>query len=395
MIEAEIERLLRQAVADHQAGELDAAEPIYRQVLSADPDEINALNFLGVLLHQRERTEEGVGLLRRAVELLPENTTAQVNLANLLLALERSEEAEAIYRSALELEPELSTAHCNLGKALEQQGRDEEAIECFRRAVDLDAYYDDAQRSLGAALSRVGRGMEAAAHLLAWYNRDDAPEQAAEDACAAVDSAEIAGIFDALAPDYDAQAQLQRYRAPELIRTLLSTRLDQAPGSLDVLDAGCGTGLVAAALRPLASTLVGVDLSSGMLERAHERGGYDRLEETELSAFLAEQDACWDLIVAAGVLGWVHDLGPLLQACVKALRPGGLLVATIEQIPSGADAATGSDSSIMGPYQHEVTELIGELAGSGLTLSSLADAVLREHDGVSVQGWLLLAKRAD
>ncbi|MCX4239251.1 class I SAM-dependent DNA methyltransferase [Paraliomyxa miuraensis] len=55
---------------------------------------------------------------------------------------------------------------------------------------------------------------------------------------------------------------------------------------LDVLDAGCGTGLCAPLLRPLARTLVGVDLSGKMLDQARRRGGYDELIEAELTEML-------------------------------------------------------------------------------------------------------------
>ena len=46
-----------------------------------------------------------------------------------------------------------------------------------------------------------------------------------------------------------------------------------------VLDAGCGTGLCGPLLRPYAKRLVGVDLSSGMLERARAAVGAAHLRQ--------------------------------------------------------------------------------------------------------------------
>ena len=46
---------------------------------------------------------------------------------------------------------------------------------------------------------------------------------------------------------------------------------------LDVLDAGCGTGLCGPLLAPYARRLIGVDLSEGMLALAKEKHVYDAL----------------------------------------------------------------------------------------------------------------------
>ena len=48
-----IQELMAGALADHQAGRLNEAEQLYRQVLRLDPEYADALHFLGVLSHQR------------------------------------------------------------------------------------------------------------------------------------------------------------------------------------------------------------------------------------------------------------------------------------------------------------------------------------------------------
>ena len=59
---------LSQAVDYHQAGDLDHAEDIYRQVLKDEPENPNALNLLGVLCSQREQFDESIDLLMKAVQ---------------------------------------------------------------------------------------------------------------------------------------------------------------------------------------------------------------------------------------------------------------------------------------------------------------------------------------
>ena len=59
------------------------------------------------------------------------------------------------------------------------------------------------------------------------------------------------------------------YHAPELLVASLMEVLGRGQPIYDVLDAGCGTGLCGALLKPFARSLTGVDLSSGMLRKAN------------------------------------------------------------------------------------------------------------------------------
>ena len=63
----------RKANQLHQAGRLDEAEKIYRQILEADPGHADALHFLGVLAHQKDRQEEAAELVSKAIAANPGN----------------------------------------------------------------------------------------------------------------------------------------------------------------------------------------------------------------------------------------------------------------------------------------------------------------------------------
>jgi predicted TPR repeat methyltransferase len=76
--------------------------------------------------------------------------------------------------------------------------------------------------------------------------------------------------FDHFADAFDENLRDLGYRAPQLVAEALERHRGAAGDvvKLDVLDAGAGTGLCGPLLRDRAGTLVGVDLSSGMLEKA-------------------------------------------------------------------------------------------------------------------------------
>ena len=84
--------------------------------------------------------------------------------------------------------------------------------------------------------------------------------------CERAPEAYVRKFFDHYAPHFDESLTRLQYRAPQLIAERL-TRSVTPSGNLEVLDAGCGTGLCGPLLKPFAARLVGVDLSAGLLSQ--------------------------------------------------------------------------------------------------------------------------------
>ncbi len=98
----------------------------------------------------------------------------------------------------------------------------------------------------------------------------------------------------------------------------------------DILDAGCGTGLVGVALaRRGATTVDGLDLSAGMLDRARATGAYRNLDTADLTGPLAVDDDAYDVVVCVGTLTHGHVGPAALGEFARVTRPGGVVVATV------------------------------------------------------------------
>jgi ubiquinone/menaquinone biosynthesis C-methylase UbiE len=91
----------------------------------------------------------------------------------------------------------------------------------------------------------------------------------------------------------------------------------------EVLEVGCGTGLILARLARHAQHARGVDLSPGMLESARQRG----LDVVVGSATdLPFDDASFDLVCSFKVLAHVPDITRALSEISRVTRPGGHMV---------------------------------------------------------------------
>jgi len=98
-----------------------------------------------------------------------------------------------------------------------------------------------------------------------------------------------------------------------------------------ILDAGCGSGPLSAALRDRGAIVTGIDKSTGMLEQARRRLGDDAdLQVAELGSPLPFPDDTFDDITASLVLHYLRDWGPALGELRRVLKPGGRLIVSVD-----------------------------------------------------------------
>jgi tetratricopeptide (TPR) repeat protein len=153
--------LLAQGLERHRAGRLDEAEQIYRQMLAADANDVQALQMMGTVALQRRDNAGAIEFLGRALAVNPNNAEARINLGLALFGSGNAEEAISQYRAALEINPRLALAYNHIGLALTMLGRGEEALAAHRQAVALNPSDASSQYNLGLALEKQRRFDEA------------------------------------------------------------------------------------------------------------------------------------------------------------------------------------------------------------------------------------------
>jgi protein O-GlcNAc transferase len=155
---------INRALALHQAGRLNEAEALYRQILQTDPEQPDALHLLGIIALQSGHNDKAVGYLGKAVKYHPQVPDYHYNLGLALAGLGKPVEAAHHFRQATALKPDFAEAHNNLGNALKEQGQLDQALESYQRALVLNPHYAAAHSNLGVTLQDRGDTQGAMEH---------------------------------------------------------------------------------------------------------------------------------------------------------------------------------------------------------------------------------------
>lgn len=349
------------ALASYERDELDAAAAGLEQVLAADPSHVEARYKLANVLKEQgdAATAEThyLDVLRRA----PGHAEALNNLGAVYEMTGRPSEAERRYRESIASRPQLAPPHANLGRLLQSQQRHDEAASIYRLALenglDEDLFRHLLDAASGASSARAPAGY-------------------------------VTATFDAFATHFDERlvGQLE-YRVPRDLVDLVLPAVNGTP--LDVLDLGCGTGLVGEALRQAGigrGKWVGIDLSPHMLERARQRGCYDELHCEDVESWLSgATQAGFDLVVAADVFIYLGELDGIFRSVAARLRKGGFFAFSVESCHAGDWRLLES-----GRYAQSEAYIARLAEVNGFTMPGRAVTVIRS----GVPGGLYLLGRA-
>jgi len=132
-----LQALIDDAITQHQAGDLDGAEALYREILDADPGHADANHLLGVIHHQTGSSEKAVVRITRALEANPKFTEAHFNLSEAFRALGRRDEAVESFLKTIAIDPQFVRAHNNLASTYLELGLLDKALASYRRAMKL------------------------------------------------------------------------------------------------------------------------------------------------------------------------------------------------------------------------------------------------------------------
>ena len=143
---------LNEAVARHQSGDLAGAEPLYRAVLAAEPDQADAAALLGLLRGALGDHDEAIRLVQKAATRDPASPLFRFYLGTVLMNAKKLPEAIAAFREAIARQPGFAPAHYNMANALRASDDWPGAIAAYNEAIRLKPDYGEAYNNLALSL---------------------------------------------------------------------------------------------------------------------------------------------------------------------------------------------------------------------------------------------------
>jgi predicted TPR repeat methyltransferase len=385
-------------------GRIEDALQSYTRALQIKPTYVEALCNLGIALQLSGRPMEALVSIDRALALQADHVDALCARGVTLHSLEHYEDAIDSYDQAIKLKPGFAEAWCNRGSALQKLQQYEAALQCHDRALEINPAYAKAHWYRGNVLRALGRADEA---VQAWRNALHFGDQTLpaaqkvqlEYALAAIGASELPDaapadyvkeLFDLYADHFDEHLlEVLHYQTPRYLAEAIGRCKGEA--LLDTIELGCGTGLCGTWLRPWSRSLVGVDLSANMLDKARQRNLYDQLVRADLIDYLQDQQASCDLLAAADVFVYIGDLGPVFGRAMAAVRVGGMFCFSVE---AGTDGISGNFAlQASQRYAHSLTYIQRLAQEFGFAVIEAERRLARQDHGIDIYAWVVLLKR--
>lgn len=385
------------ANALYEKGDFARASELFQQAARQDPESFDAWHMQGICLARLAQPEQALQCFQSALALNASIASLHNNIGLVLDELTLFDEAVASFDEAIRLNPQYTQAHIHKAQTLLKTDLKEAAIRSLRLALQVDPSLDAVWHQCVALHVQMRQWPEALLanesalaiapdHLDYRYAQaiilgqlgqtDKAKEAFVAMQTLGVEGADLANyhlaqydgypisdkapagyvknLFDGFASHFDTDLVTHlNYQVPRLMGDIIHKALPNV--AINMLDLGCGTGLVGAALHSRPYRLVGVDLSPKMLAKAKDKQLYHELQESSIDAYLKAETSnlarkYFDVITAADVFIYMGDLALVFECVAGLLRANGLFIFSTEDSASEPIFLTPS-----GRYAHHQT----------------------------------------
>jgi len=386
----------------NRAGNLDGAVASGRRALKLAPRWHVPMIELGMALARKggsAELAEAMLLAKSALALAPQDTGALDRAIAIAEIAKARPEAIAWAEAGARLRPDDVRYPLVLGEQRLFQKDFTHALENFQKAAAMQPGNPLALRGLLRCNLALGdmQAAQAQAQVLIERFPNDAGVQylhalAQGQTPATQPAVSIVGLFDDYAQRFDMHlVRGLKYKVPERVaQQLLALHPDR---KFNLLDLGCGTGLLGLYLGPIQGHIVGVDLSRKMIEQAALHQVYARFHNVNMLDALRETPAeQYEVITCLDALVYVGDLATVIPNALRILKPGGHFIFSCEAAQEDEpDLALRQPS---GRYAHRdtaVERLCREAGFDQVQIEHLP--MLRMEGDAPLPGFLVTARK--
>lgn len=381
-----------------KSGNIDGAFQALRKSVALAPDWGPGLLELALLLARQNQFHEAVETAEKVARLEPGNLQVLAGVIDIAHRAGHTEMAIRHLRRGLDLVPGDVQLRRLLARDLGSQGEHAESIALWSALIAENP--SDTESLLGRVQVLLAAGTPARAiadttalltlapgnSVYAYYNA------LAHGQTPAHQPVELnRHLFDGMAEVYDQHmVRGLRYQLPKQVAEKIAGLYPEK--KLNVLDLGCGTGLLGVCLGRLDGFLIGVDISTKMIEQAIRHNVYDRFHTVNLHDALHETpDAIYNVITALDVFIYAGDLSEAIPNAYRILVSGGHLVFSCETAPEDGPDLVLRDSS---RYAHKRSHIEALCRAAGFVRVDVEATTLRHEAGQPVEGFVVTAYKA-
>jgi len=431
------EALVLQVQAEQYIKEdnLVEAENKYNQLLKVVPNHYQTLINLGYVLLRQNKLDESKEILNQALEIDDENHDVYFMLGKIYKIKNNLEDAIKCFEWSIDIEPKFQLAYVELFESLFRLKKLNDIDSYIKKAIEnfgesTDFYYQIANYYLELEdLTNAKKYLELSINLdinfapgyetlgnvnLKLKDKESAiksfkelkrlePENPILYILDALENKDLStapteyvkNLFDFFADNFDNKLLNNlNYATPTELLKLLQEKTDLNLNKKLILDLGCGTGLFGKQIKPYAKTLIGIDLSKKMLEKANALNIYDQLESSDLIEYLTKENKNYDLISSTDVFVYIGQLNEIFKEVSRLLGNNGLFAFSVESLEY-YDNSLKQDYKLLetGRYAHALSYVERLAKENNLSKVAIETKQIRLDNGKPIVGYLCILQK--
>ncbi|RXJ68884.1 hypothetical protein CRV08_05450 [Halarcobacter ebronensis] len=358
-----IEQSLEKAILFQKSGMINKAKVIYEDILNENETNFKACFELGDCYEKIKDYNKALFYFKKASKLNSKCYVCHLNMSKIYEKLSKFEFSLFHLDRVVSICPDFYEALFLIAQ-------------CYRKMKNESKMIEYLNKTLSKLPKHPG-----ANHLLASINKEIISEFSSEYA---------EDLFDRYAGHFEEHlVSSLKYQVPFIIKEKLE--LLNLSNESKVLDLGCGTGLLGKTIIKQFSNIVGVDISTNMIEETRKKDIYSKLYIKDISDFLSQNTEKFDLIIAADVFIYIGNIETIFNYVEKSISSDGYFIFTVEL--SLETNIKDFQLAKSGRFSHDISYIVALCKNIGFEIVEKEEIILREENKIGQKGVIFILKK--